>query len=751
MAAIQISSGAGVEKEERTTPIWDGNKGSKPDEPESPIRASGHDIAAGFIASGKTDAVTAHSAAVSSGCGAEAAATAPPRQPALSAQSFAPVTPGAGEISTKSRSRLTDSDCSSRPANATSTLAPREADAEKGETCANAEALAERRKSALRAAEGRRSSGDGGETEERMRAQLADARKMVRALVGELAARDVEGDDDVASGGDDEDVDDDDEDGRGQGDEFDLTKHAPTEGSPSRRSFILRHFPARTHRPQALRQERRVVRLKQQLARARAERESLEAEMRAERAEWHAKEAESRRGEAESRRGKAGARTSGTVMDPRGETNTTGEEAGAKSAAAEPAQQVCVEAGARSEEQITASEQASSGDGCCCCGGSKALEELQAQAMVAQGEVFLVQAQLERAEAQLLRVQEERRKERERHRGALKQFVRFAMEDREREKGRAEEEMGRERREMEGRRRKEVGGLEEEVERLRREVEKGRERERERVQEAWERGRKEGAGEVEFMSKVIGERERRVGELRARVRQLEEEKGEVERERSEWDAERREWEAERRRMEGGVKSEQVRRRAVEAALRRVEREVVELRKAKGAVEGERRAVVREVQREVVRGRERVEELGREVEGLTGEVGELKDDVEGLKDDAEGLKDDAEGLKDGDARQATGAACFEEADSSHKAASVYVCRVASLPDAMPAAAIRTGAAAAAAAAAHARGQVRLHQVAPACMEARQVIPWPAAAKGRREEMEGQQWVAAPAALAGMVQQ
>ncbi|CAI5524812.1 unnamed protein product [Closterium sp. Naga37s-1] len=713
MAAIQISSGAGVEKEERTTPIWDGNKGSKPDEPESPIRASGHDVAAGFIASGKTDAVTAHSAAVSSGCGAEAAATAPPRQPALSAQSFAPVTPGAGEISTKSRSRLTDSDCSPRPANATSTLAPREADAEKGETCANAEALAERRNSALRAAEGRRNCGDGGETEERMRAQLADARKMVRALVGELAARDVEGDDDVASGGDDEDVDDDDEDGRGQGDEFDLTK--------------------------ALRQERRVVRLKQQLARARAERESLEAEMRAERAEWHAKEAESRRGEAESRRGKAGARTSGTVMDPRGETNTTGEEAGAKSAAAEPAQQVCVEAGARSEEQITASEQASSGDGCCCCGGSKALEELQAQAMVAQGEVFLVQAQLERAEAQLLRVQEERRKERERHRGALKQFVRFAMEDREREKGRAEEEMGRERREMEGRRRKEVGGLEEEVERLRREVEKGRERERERVQEAWERGRKEGAGEVEFMSKVIGEGERRVGELRARVRQLEEEKGEVERERSEWDAERREWEAERRRMEGGVKSEQVRRRAVEAALRRVEHEVVELRKAKGAVEGERRAVVREVQREVVRGRERVEELGREVEGLTGEVRELKDD--------------AEGLKDGDARQATGAACFEEADSSHKAASVYVCRVASLPDAMPAAAIRTGAAAAAAAAAHARGggQVRLHQVAPACMEARQVIPWPAAAKGRREEMEGQQWVAAPAALAGMVQQ
>ncbi|CAI5941540.1 unnamed protein product [Closterium sp. NIES-65] len=712
MAAIQISSGAGVEKEERTTPIWDGNKGSKPDEPESPIRASGHDVEAGFIASGKTDAVTAHSAAVSSGCGAEAAATAPPRQPALSAQSFAPVTPGAGEISTKSRSRLTDSDCSPRPANTTSTLAPREADAEKGETCANAEALAERRKSALRAVDWRRNCGDGGETEERMRAQLADARKMVRALVGELAARDVEGDDDVASGGDDEDVDDDDEDGRGQGDEFDLTK--------------------------ALRQERRVVRLKQQLARARAERESLEAEMRAERAEWHAKEAE-------SRRGKAGARTSGTVMDPWGETNTTGGEAGANSAAAEPAQQVCVEAGARSEEQITASEQASSGDGCCCCGGSKALEELQAQAMVAQGEVFLVQAQLERAEAQLLRVQEERRKERERHRGALKQFVRFAMEDREREKGRAEEEMGRERREMEGRRRKEVGGLEEEVERLRREVEKGRERERERVQEAWERGRKEGAGEVEFMSKVIGEGERRVGELRARVRQLEEEKGEVERERSEWDAERREWEAERRRMEGWVKSEQVRRRAVEAALRRVEREVVELRKAKGAVEGERRAVVREVQREVVRGRERVEELGREVEGLTGEVRELKDDVEGLKDDVEGLKDDVEGLKDGDARQATGAACFEEADSSHKAASVRVLLFQERPDQVSLLSRLKSTR-------HVRpGQVRLHQVAPACMEARQVIPWPAAAKGRREEMEGQQWVAAPAALAGMVQQ
>ncbi|CAI5460627.1 unnamed protein product [Closterium sp. Yama58-4] len=265
--------------------------------------ASGHGVAAAFVASGKTDAASAHGAAVSPACGAEPAATVvPPRQPELSAQTFAPVTPGADEVSTKRRSRLAESDCSPLPANTIRTLVPLEYDAEKGRTCANGET----KNSAARAAERRRSCGDGGEMEERMRAQLADARKMVRALVGELAARDVEGDDDVASGHDDVDAEEDDEDGRDQGDEFDLTK--------------------------ALRQERRVVRLKQQLARARAERESLEAKMRAERAEWRALEAE-------ARRARAGAHTSGTVMDSQGETNTTGGEAGARSAAAEPARQ----------------------------------------------------------------------------------------------------------------------------------------------------------------------------------------------------------------------------------------------------------------------------------------------------------------------------------------------------------------------------------------------------------------------------
>ncbi|CAI5515037.1 unnamed protein product [Closterium sp. Naga37s-1] len=660
----------------------DGENGCTPANPKCSKLAADFDVVTSK-ACDVTDAASAHGAAVSTACGAEPAASgAQPRQPALSTLSLAPVTPGADEVSTKHRSRLTESDCSPEPTIEKNRNSPPEDDAEKGETCASAETQAERLHSASRAAERRRFCGDSGESEERMRAQLADARKMVRALVGELAARDVEGDDDVASGDDDEDWEDDDADGRDQGEEFDLTKHI--EKSLSRASRIFRHFYARTRQPQALRQERRVVRLKQQLARARAERVSLEAEMRAERAEWRALEAE-------ARRGRAGARTGGAVTVSQG--YATGLEAKAESFAAEAAEQGCVEAGARSvaaeaaknafveagarsEEQMTGSEQASSVDGCCCCGGSRALEELQAQAMVAQGEVYLVQAQLERAQAQLQRVQDERRKERERHKGALKQFVRFAMEDREREKRRAEEELGRERREMEERRRKELGGLEEEVERLRREVEKGRERERERVQEAWERGRKEGVGEGEFMRKVIGEGERRVAELRARVRELEEEKGEAERERREWDAERREWEAETRRMEGEVKGEQARRRAVEAALRRVEVEVVELRRARGAVEGERRAAVREVQREVVWGRERVEELEKGVAGLTGEVGELKGDVEGLKG--------------GEARQA---AWFEEAGSSPKGASVYVCRVASLPNAMPTAATRTGVAAA----------------------------------------------------------
>ncbi|CAI5512752.1 unnamed protein product [Closterium sp. Naga37s-1] len=652
----------------------DGENGCTPANPKCFKIAADYDVVTSKACDG-ADAASAHGAAVSAACGAEPAANgAQPRQPALSALSLAPVTPGEDEVSTKHRLRLTESDCSPEPTIDKNRNSPPEDDAEKGETCANAEAQAERSNSTPKTAERRRSCGDGGETEERMRAQLADARKMVRALVGELAARDVEGYDDVASGDDDEDVQEDDEDGRDQGDEFDLTK--PPSRSPSRASQFFRRFPARTRHPQALRQERRVVRLKQQLVRARAERDSLEAEMRAERAEWRALEAEARRGR----------------------------EAAARSVAPEAArpkaaQRVggCVEADARNEKQmIIGSEQAGSGGGCCCCGGSEALEELQAQAMMAQGEVYLVQAQLERTEAQLVRVQEERRKERERHRGALKQFVRFAMEDREREKGRAEEEMGRERREMEERRRKEMGGLEEEVERLRREVEKGRERGRERVQEAWERGRKEGAGEAEFMRKVIGEGERRVGELRARVRQLEQEKGEVERERSEWDAERREWEAERRKMEGEVKGEQARRRAVEAALRRVEREVVELRRARGAVEGERRAVVREVQKEVMRERERVEKLEWGVEGLTGEVGELKGDVEGLKS--------------GEAQRAAEAACYENA---HK-------------------------------------PTHAHRAAPVCMEPKQVPPRPAAAKGRREEMEGQQWVAAPAALVAMVQ-
>ncbi|CAI7765467.1 unnamed protein product [Closterium sp. NIES-53] len=235
----------------------DGENGCTPANPKCFKIAADYDVVTSKACDG-ADAASAHGAAVSAACGAEPAAnSAQPRQPALSALSLAPVTPGEDEVSTKHRSRLTESDCSPEPTIEKNRNSPPEDDAEKGETCANAEAQAERLNSMPKTAEGRRSCGDGGETEERMRAQLADAQKMVRALVGELAARDVEGDDDVASGDDDEDVQEDDEDGRDQGDEFDLIKvgyhqgrrsvmHPPLFLStpPSSSPPLLAHFPS---------------------------------------------------------------------------------------------------------------------------------------------------------------------------------------------------------------------------------------------------------------------------------------------------------------------------------------------------------------------------------------------------------------------------------------------------------------------------------------------------------------------------
>ncbi|GJP64588.1 hypothetical protein CLOP_g21565 [Closterium sp. NIES-67] len=224
---------------------------------------------------------------------------------APSAPSFAPVTPGAEEVSAKHRSRLTD--CSPRPADAASavrTLAARahaDEDEDGGKTRAYEEAQAERSNSALGAPE-RRGTRAEREAEERMRGQLADARKMVRALVGELAARDVEGNDDVASGDDDEDED---EDNSERGAEFDLTK--------------------------ALRQERRVVRLKQQLARTRAERDSLKAEARMQRSEREGREEE-------ARLEGAAARDAGLHAD------AAGLGAEAKRLDAEAARQECLEA-----------------------------------------------------------------------------------------------------------------------------------------------------------------------------------------------------------------------------------------------------------------------------------------------------------------------------------------------------------------------------------------------------------------------
>ncbi|GJP86297.1 hypothetical protein CLOP_g16340 [Closterium sp. NIES-67] len=461
---------------------------------------------------------------------------------APSAPSFAPVTPGAGEVSTKHRSRLNDCDCSPRPADAASpvrTLAARahaDEDEDGGKTHAYEEAQAERSKSTLGAPE-RRGTRAEREAEERMRGQLADARKMVRALVGELAARDVEGDDDVASGDDDEDED---EDNSERGAEFDLTK--------------------------ALRQERRVVRLKQQLARTRAERDSLKAEARMQRSEREGREEEARlegaaardaglhadaaglgaeakrldaeaarqecleareareaegrsvnvvlrqlvsrmkgaeeevraarermsggmteRGEARGSGGSSGTgrgewctggtsassgdASSGTSSESHWETAAAGvvgdegegvgegaecvagewqallaqlggEEmqegvagvlrdllgevhvlvaaaaaAGAGSRQGGRANQPAISSdhqATRSEQQMTASEPPKSTDGCCCV-GSTALEDLQAQVLLAQGEVCLVQAQLQR-------VEEERRRERERHRAAMRQF-----------------------------------------------------------------------------------------------------------------------------------------------------------------------------------------------------------------------------------------------------------------------------------------------------------------------------------------